>query len=500
MITLTSPVDIRADHLEIVQDILRTHLPAGFEVWVFGSRANWTTKDSSDLDLAVEGDASLDHGVMVGLEIAFEESDLPYTVDVVDLNLVDARFKQIVEMQRVPLIMATEQSTVGEWRKCELRDLTDNFDSIRVPVKQGNRRRGTYPYYGASGVIDYVDGFLFDGEYLLIAEDGENLRTRTAPMAFLATGKFWVNNHAHIVRGNSNADARFLKYALSQLDVSGYLTGSTMPKLTQENMNRISVLTPPLPEQRAIAHILGTLDDKIELNRRMNQTLEEMARAIFQDSFVDFGPVRAKLAGSDPYLPPDLWSLFPDRLVDSELGEIPEGWDVKELGDLIELAYGKALKAGERKGGAIPVYGSNGQVGWHDDKLVDGPGIVVGRKGNPGVVTWSHSDFFPIDTAFYVTPKDASPNLPFLLYALDSQDLPSIAADSAVPGLNRNLAYMNTQVVPDKMIAGYFNDYASIIFERRHQLEEESRSLASQRDALLPKLVSGEVRERGLSR
>ena len=86
MSTSTSPVDIRADHLEIVQDILRTQLPAGVKVWVFGSRANWTTKDSSDLDLAVEGAASLDHGVMVGLEIAFEESDLPYTVDVVDLN------------------------------------------------------------------------------------------------------------------------------------------------------------------------------------------------------------------------------------------------------------------------------------------------------------------------------------------------------------------------------------------------------------------------------
>ena len=310
----TSPVDIRPDHLAIVQDILRAHLPARFKVWVFGSRANWTTKDLSDLDLAVQGTDQLAHETMLDLEIAFEESNLPYTVDVVDLNLVDARFKQIIELQRVPLLMAAEQSTVGEWRKCELTDLTDNFDSIRVPVKQGNRRRGTYPYYGASGIIDYVDDFLFDGEYLLIAEDGENLRTRTTPIAFVATGKFWVNNHAHIVRGNSNADTHFLKYTLSQLDVSGYLSGSTMPKLTQENMNRISVLTPPLPEQRAIAHILGTLDDKIQLNRRMNQTLEAMARAIFQDWFVDFGPVRAKLENrEDPYLPQELWDLVPRR-------------------------------------------------------------------------------------------------------------------------------------------------------------------------------------------
>ena len=176
---------------------------------------------------------------------------------------------------------------------------------------------------------------MFDGQYLLIAEDGENLRTRTTPIAFLANGKFWVNNHAHIVQGNSIADTRFLKYVLSVLDISGYLTGSTMPKLTQGNMNRIEVLTPPLPEQQAIAHVLGTLDDKIELNRRMNETLEAMARALFKSWFVDFDPVRAKMDGrwrpgeSLPGLPASLYDLFPDRLVDSELGPIPQGWEVK---------------------------------------------------------------------------------------------------------------------------------------------------------------------------
>ena len=270
-------------------------------------------------------------------------------------------------------------------------------------------------------------------------------------------------------------------------------TGSTFPNLSNQQLAGIPV--PPLCEtpQRAIAHILGTLDDKIELNRRMNQTLEEMARAIFQDWFVDFGPVRAKLEGREAYLPSDLWDLFPDRLVDSDLGEIPEGWEVKELGRLIELAYGKALKAGDRKGGTIPVYGSNGQVGWHDEKLVDGPGIVVGRKGNPGVITWSNGDFFPIDTAFYVVPATKGLSLYFLLHSLAGQDLPSIAADSAVPGLNRNLAYMNKQLVPDGRLMDTFDRNVAAIFIRRHRLDEESRALTSQRDALLPKLISGEL-------
>ena len=273
-----------------------------------------------------------------------------------------------------------------------------------------------------------------------------------------------------------------------------------MPSLNTQILSDVPILYPPLPEQRAIAHVLGTLDDKIELNRRMNETLEELARALFKSWFVDFDPVRAKIDGrwqrgqSLPGLPADLYDLFPDRLVSSELGEVPEGWAVKSLGELVELAYGKALRAKDRKGGPVPVYGSNGQVGWHDERLVAGPGIVVGRKGNPGIVTWAHSDFFPIDTTFYVVPRDSNKELPFFFFALTSQDLPSISADSAVPGLNRNLAHMNRQLVPDTMVVDAFNEYASAIFSRCHRLEEESRELSAQRDALSPRLLSGTIR------
>ena len=136
-------------------------------------------------------------------------------------------------------------------------------------------------------------------------------------------------------------------------------------------------------------------------------------------------------------------ALFPDSFQDSELGHIPKVWEVKKLGEVIELAYGKPLKAEDRKTGPICVYGANGPVGWHDEKLVSGPGIVVGRKGNPGVVTWAHGDFYPIDTTFYVEPKGVCRSLYFLFYALTNHDLANLSADSAVPGLNRNHAYMS---------------------------------------------------------
>ena len=140
--------------------------------------------------------------------------------------------------------------------------------------------------------------------------------------------------HLAILRPNpSKVDGTYLFYALglneTQHQFHSYANGITRFGIRKADIGLVEIPLPLLPEQRAIAHILGTLDDKIELNRRMNQTLESMARAIFQDWFVDFGPVRAKLEGQDPYLAPELWNLFPDDLVDSELGKIPEGWDVK---------------------------------------------------------------------------------------------------------------------------------------------------------------------------
>ena len=303
-----------------------------------------------------------------------------------------------------------------------------------------------------------------------------------------------------VIRGRPHVTDNDFAYYLTQWEevrnyAIGQMTGTSgRQRVPVDSLDHLNVPLPPLPKQRAIAHILGTLDDKIEINRRMNQTLEEMARAIYNDWFVDFGPVRAKLEGREPYLLPELGDLFPDRLVNSELGEIPEGWEVKALGDVLELAYGKALKADSRRPGEIPVYGSNGQVGWHNAKLVDGPGIIVGRKGNPGIISWSQNGFFPIDTSFYVVQKNTEANLPFLFFALVEQDLPSLSADSAVPGLNRNLAYMSNQILPGQGLQDAFDDYATRVFRRRYELEEEARTLSAEREALLPKLVSGELR------
>ena len=143
-------------------------------------------------------------------------------------------------------------------------------------------------------------------------------------------------------------DARFLAYYLKSEEFWKFIRGVHGDKSAQPNASASTMTAAPLrvpknrADQRAIAHILGTLDDKIELNRRMNETLEAMARALFKSWFVDFDPVRAKMEGRDPGLPQHLADLFPDRLVDSELGEIPEGWEVKAVGECVNLTMGQS--------------------------------------------------------------------------------------------------------------------------------------------------------------
>ncbi len=173
-----------------------------------------------------------------------------------------------------------------DWPRRPLHELTINFDTLRKPVKEAERIPGPYPYYGASGIVDHVDGYLFDGEYLLIAEDGENLRTRNTPIAFRAMGKFWVNNHAHILQGNEEASTRFLEYAVLAADIGPYLTGAVMPKLTQANLNSMQVSCPPRAVQEGIVGVLGTIDDRIDLLRQTNSILESIAQALFKSWFV----------------------------------------------------------------------------------------------------------------------------------------------------------------------------------------------------------------------
>ncbi len=375
----------------------------------------------------------------------------------------------------------------SEWLKTTLGKVLILQRGFDLP--KNDRIPGQYPVIASTGTVGNHNEAKVKAPGVVIGRSGS-----LGGGQWIVTD-FWPLNTTLWVKDFKDNDRRFCYYLLKSLNLSQFNAGSGVPTLNRNHIHPLPIVVPKdIPEQHTIAHILGSLDDKIELNRRMNETLEATARAIFKSWFVDFDPVRVKAEGGDPGLPDDVAGLFPDSFEDSELGEIPRGWEVKTIGDVAEFAYGKALKASDRKPGDVPVFGSNGQVGLHNEALVEGPGIVIGRKGNPGIVTWSYDDFFPIDTTFYVKRTGVVLSLNYLFYALKDQDLPSLSADSAVPGLNRNLAYMSKFLVPHEKVLTAFDGQIEPLFQKIYANEKESKTLTSLRDALLPKLISGELR------
>ena len=272
-------------------------------------------------------------------------------------------------------------------------------------------------------------------------------------------------------------------------DLLAQAIGSTFPNVSASQLAAIPYPSLSTVEQHAIANILGTLDDKIELNRRMNETLEAMARALFKDWFVDFGPTRTKIEGRDPYLAPEIWDLFPDKL--DEHGK-PEGWEDGKVEDYLELAYGKSLPARSRRPGGVAVYGSGGITGFHDEAFIKGPAIIVGRKGTVGSLYWEDRPIFPIDTVFYVVPKRAA--LSFCYQLLLSQPLAHMNTDAAVPGLNRNNVYRLEFPWSGSRLTNTFESFASPLWKKRTANLREIDTLSHTRDLLLPKLMSGEIR------
>ena len=267
----------------------------------------------------------------------------------------------------------------------------------------------------------------------------------------------------------------YLGHPLVRAWVVRHAQGATMPNLNTSILRSLPLTLPPLPEQRRIAAVLGALDDKIELNRKMNQTLEEMAQALFKSWFIDFD-------GHDPA-----------DLVDSELGPIPRGWGVGCLIDHLTLQRGFDLPKKKRVAGAYTVFAAGGPHGKHNEHKVEGPGVVTGRSGKLGDVYLSEEPFWPLNTTLWV--KKYGRSKPYHAYhLLQSLDLSRFNSGSAVPSLNRNHVHNLPIPLPPQSKVDEFEDKVRSLFGRRRQNRMESRTLADLRDALLPKLISGEIR------
>ena len=348
-------IDINPYHLEIVTQILHEHVP-DCEVRAFGSRATWTSKEYSDLDLAIVGNGPLKWRTLGKLRDAFEESYLPFRVDVLDWHDISDNFRKIIEVDCIT-VLESEKITNSAKLKWPMRKFGDCATLIRASVDPSSVSDS--PYIGLEHIGEGTLSLLDHG----VASDVTSTKTLfkqgdilfgklrpyfrkviRAPFDGICSTDIWT------VRANEGIDQVYLYYCMASQPFVDFATsgsiGTRMPRAKWEYVSQYNLPVPTLSKQQEIAHILESLDNKIELNRRLNETLEAMAQTLFKSWFVDFDPVRAKVEGrwrpgeSLPGLPAHLYDLFPDRLVPSELGDIPEGWQIGVLDDIVQLLSG----------------------------------------------------------------------------------------------------------------------------------------------------------------
>ena len=348
---------------------------------------------------------------------------------------------------------------------------------------------------------------LFTTDPIRFSEPGDILfcvRGSTGRMNW-SDKKYAVGRGIAAIRAKTNgADTYFIYCCLREYmqRLLSLTSGSVFPNLSTGDINGFEIPWPEKPTRGSIAHVLGTLDDKIELNRRMNRTLEKMAATIFKSWFIDFDPVRAKAEGRDPGLPAEIADLFPDSFEDSELGPIPKGWTPGKLGDVVEILDSKRipLSSAERaqRKGPYPYYGAAGVLDHVDDFLFSGTHVLMGEDGSvvtdydKPVVQYVWNLFWVNNHAHVLRGKNGFTEEHLYLF-LKQLNIRPYVTGAVQPKLNQRNMKSVPMVVPPKAVSEAFGRVVGPLFQKFRANADEGRTLAGLRDTLLPKLLSGEI-------
>lgn len=527
-------IDLNPKHLKTIQYILAEYIP-DYEVRAFGSRVKWTAKDYSDLDLVVVGSKPLNLRQRGELVEAFEESNLPIRVDVLDWQSISEGFRQVISeryeiIQKAQPVDQNENSEGinGKWSKkrgWQVKVFSDCATLIRENVSPSDL--GDMPYIGLEHIEEDTLSLIGQG----IASDVTSTKSRfregdilfgklrcyfrkvvRIPFDGICSTDIWVT------RAKEGVDQGFLYYCMASQSFVDFADsgseGTRMPRVQWEWVSRYKIHFPPLPQQRRIAHILGTLDDKIKLNRQMNETLEATARAIFKSWFVDFDPVKAKKEGrKPPFMDTETAALFPSVLQNSPLGKVPEGWKVVPLPEVMEVNPRRVLK----KGSIAPYLPMQNlpiqehrPYEWMDREFSSGtkfmngdtllaritPCLENGKTGfvdflDKGQVGWGSTEYIVL------RPKPPLP-VEFGYYLARSDDLRVFAIHNMMGSTGRQRVPASCfdyyQIsVPTPPIAQRFGEIVKPFMKKIKENNEQSHTLAQTRDTLLPKLLSGEI-------
>ena len=400
------------------------------------------------------------------------------------------------------------QTTLGE--------ISNNFDNVRVPLSVTEREKlvKKYRYYGAQGVIDYVDDYLFDGEYILVAEDGENLKSQKNNICNFVTGKFWVNNHAHILNAANGHDTKYLYYKLSLVNFKNYVTGSAQPKLTKDNLNSIVLHIHKDIEQQKIAAVLSALDAKIACNQRINAELEAMAKALYDYWFVQFD---FPDANGKPYKSSGGKMVYNATLK----REIPQGWEALQLADVISRS-GTGLNPREnfQLGNGSNYYVTiknvtNGRITLDDkcDKIDDEALKIIDRRSQLQVGDVLFTSIEPVGVTYLIQEKPENWNInesvftlrpdykrttsEHLFWLLSSSEMKVFTKNSSTGSIHKGIRHGVLKTYPlaygGKELIDGFSVVVKPMLKQMDVLEKENQQLGQLRDWLLPLLMNGQV-------
>lgn len=440
---------------------------------------------------------------------------MPFRVDLMVWDEVPENFRKNILQQYLVLVEKPAEKlqrdlAVSEWRPSTWGE--------EISLEYGKSLRGyenaagQYRVFGSNGPIGWTDKFLAQGPGVILGRKGAYRGVHFSP------DPFFVIDTAYYVVPKTELDMRWLYYAIKHYKLGEIDDGSPIPSTTRAAVYIQDLEVPPIDEQRAIAHILGTLDDKIELNRRMNETLEAMARALFKSWFVIFEPVRAKAEGRDTGLPKEIADLFPDSFEDSELGEVPKGWRVSSAGELFDVTIGRtpprkehhwfSTNAEDIPWMSIKDLGNAGAYissvnefltteaveNFRIKRIPDGT-VVLSFKLTLGRVAITDGEMLSNEAIAHFNPrKQQFIGKEFLYCYLQQFDYDRLGSTSSIAtAINSDNVRSIPILVPSHSTDDLFQRVTSPIFQQLKNLQRESRTLAAQRDALLPKLLSGEL-------
>lgn len=383
----------------------------------------------------------------------------------------------------------------------KIKDLVNVYNSQRIPLSANQRANleKIYPYYGAQGIVDYVDDFIFDGKYILVAEDGENLRSNKQNICNLVDGRFWVNNHAHILGANNENITEYLYYNFNQIKFEAYITGSAQPKLNKENLLNIETFVHSKSEQQKITQVLSTLDRKIALNQKINTELEKMAKTFYDYWFVQFDfPDK----NGNPYK-----SSGGEMVYHTELKrEIPKGWEIKKLVEIANITMGQSPNSNsynEEGKGTIFFQGCSDfnwryptvrQYTTEPSRIAKEGDILLSVRAPVGTMNLANFDCC-IGRGLAALNSKNNVNS-FLFYVMKSFEKDFALRNSAgttFGSITKDDLFSLKLIYPtDNILKKYENTisrYNEIILKR----STENQTLTQLRDFLLPMLMNGQV-------